>query len=79
MVHKLNFSQALEFLKMGFRVKRGNWDRNVWLRLNDTDGRRKTIIKERIPLLPDDTIVHWEPMIEEILADNWEAGPANDR
>lgn len=80
----MNFSQALEILKEGYRVRRRGWKvPRLWLKIELLDDLNAGKIADPKILLiyyakvnPGTTIkTYWTPTQSDILADDWEAGP----
>lgn len=73
----MNFGQALEYLKTGFRVHREGWNgKGMWLALQKPDAHSKMSLPYIYIKTADDNLVPWLASQTDILADDWDvAGP----
>lgn len=69
----MNFGEALEALKQGYRVLRPGWNgHGMWLRLEPADGEWQAFIAMRTV---QGSFVPWLASQTDLLAEDWEVLP----
>lgn len=68
----MTFGDAIENLKLGFRVSRSGWNgKGMWLELQVPDAGSKMTLPYIYMKTADDNLVPWLASQTDMLADDW--------
>lgn len=68
----MNFGEALEQLKYGYRVARAGWNgKGMWLGLQRPDQRSRMTAPYVFLKTADDNCVPWAPSQTDLMAEDW--------
>jgi hypothetical protein len=69
----LTFSQALDLIKLGFKIKRAGWNGpDQWLELQTPDEHSKMTLPYIYIKTQQDDLVPWLASQSDLLSDDWE-------
>ena len=69
---RVNFSTALEWLKVGYKVSREGWNgKDMWIALQRPDEHSKMSLPYIYMFTADKKLVPWLASQTDLLADDW--------
>ena len=69
----MNFGQAIELLKKGYKVARKGWNgKGMWLRIQVPTEKSKMTLPYIYMKTADDNLVPWLASQTDMLAEDWE-------